>query len=39
MWWIEKVREWNGRPIIAQPPDLVVELDASLLGWGAQRAG
>ena len=32
-------KEWNGRPIARRPPDLVVESDASLLGWGAATDG
>ena len=34
-WWVREVRHWNGRPIQAPQPDLVIETDASLLGWGA----
>ena len=35
LWWMEEVPKWNGKPIVVRPPDLVVESDASLLGWGA----
>ena len=35
LWWVHQVTTWNGRAIISQTPDLVVETDASLLGWGA----
>ena len=42
-WWIDSIREWNGRAIISPSPDLVIETDASLTGWGAvldqQRIG
>ena len=31
--------EWNGRPIHPRPPDLTIETDASLLGWGAIADG
>lgn len=34
-WWTHMLPEWNGRPILPLPPDLVIETDASLLGWGA----
>lgn len=29
------LREWNGRPILPPTPDLTIETDTSLLGWGA----
>ena len=34
-WWIEMLNWWNGRPILPLTPDLVIETDASLVGWGA----
>ena len=34
-WWIAEVRQWNGKPIISPVPDMTIETDASLLGWGA----
>ena len=34
-WWITMLNRWNGRPILPLAPDLVIETDASLLGWGA----
>ena len=34
-WWIAMLNRWNGRPILRLVPDLVIETDASLLGWGA----
>ena len=34
-WWMSEVRAWNGRSIRTKPPDIVLESDASLLGWGA----
>ena len=34
-WWDTQRRKWNGQHILAKEPDLVIELDASTLGWGA----
>ena len=34
-WWIAMLNRWNGHPILPLAPDLVIETDASLLGWGA----
>jgi len=34
-WWSQELPRWNGRPITPPSPDLTVETDASLLGWGA----
>ena len=33
--WVHQLTTWNGIAILSQTPDLVVETDASLLGWGA----
>lgn len=38
-WWSEQVCKWNGRSVTLGEPDLVIETDASLLGWGAQMQG
>ena len=42
-WWSQAARNHNAAPIIIPPPDLVIETDASLVGWGArcldQRTG
>ena len=38
-WWMEEVQKWNGRSIWQKIPDLTIELDASLLGWGAIADG
>ena len=35
MWWTNEVRKWNGKSILTPAPDLTIESDASLLGWGA----
>ena len=37
-WWTRMLRDWNGRPILPPTPDLIIETDASLLGWGAASA-
>ena len=34
-WWMEEARKYNGRQIHSSSPDLTIESDASLLGWGA----
>ena len=33
-WWIQSLSQWNGKQIISQEPDIVLETDASLEGWG-----
>lgn len=35
-WWLKEVRSWNGKPVHPGPPQLTLESDASLLGWGAR---
>ena len=35
LWWVHQLATWNGRTILSETPDLVVESDTSLLGWGA----
>ena len=34
-WWISEMEDWNGKSVLPQTPDMVIETDASLLGWGA----
>ena len=34
-WWAEELSKWNGRKLSLDQPSLVIETDASLLGWGA----
>jgi ribonuclease HI len=34
-WWLLHLEQVNGRAIISSHPDLVIETDASLQGWGA----
>ncbi|KAM4795634.1 uncharacterized protein WCC33_000698 [Rhinophrynus dorsalis] len=36
VWWLKHLDAWNGRAIFGMVPDLVIESDASLLGWGAR---
>ena len=34
VWWDTEIVKWNGRTILAQEPQMVIESDASKLGWG-----
>ena len=34
-WWIHNLQTWNGKDILPPPPDLIIQSDASLQGWGA----
>ena len=34
-WWSTRLAQANGKSVLTQEPDLVVETDASLQGWGA----
>ena len=34
-WWSTNMSSVNGKSILSQEPDLVMETDASMLGWGA----
>ena len=34
-WLCQHLQQWNGKPIVMTDPDMVIETDASLLGWGA----
>ena len=38
-WWKHELLRWNGRPLHPPSPDLTIETDASLLGWGAATEG
>ncbi|XP_044130754.1 uncharacterized protein LOC122943828 [Bufo gargarizans] len=38
-WWIHNLSVWNGRAIVGPQPDLIIESDASLHGWGAHCSG
>ena len=35
-WWMQHLEKWNGKSVLPSEPDLVLETDASLLGWGAR---
>ena len=35
VWWSQEVRKWNSRPIRDELPQMVIDSDASLVGWGA----
>ena len=35
-WWMQHLEKWNGKPVLPSKPGLVLETDASLLGWGAR---
>ncbi|KAM4723097.1 uncharacterized protein WCC33_009317 [Rhinophrynus dorsalis] len=35
VWWLKHLDAWNGKAIFGMEPDLIIESDASLLGWGA----
>ena len=34
-WWMTHLEEVNGRAVTVSPPDITIETDASLIGWGA----
>ena len=34
-WWRDNLRQNNGKPILARPPDVTLDTDASEKGWGA----
>ena len=38
-WWVNNLQAWNGKAVLSPVPDLVMETDASLLGWGAVLGG
>ena len=38
-WWIDHLKQWNGRSLISPGPDMVIQTDASKKGWGAYREG
>jgi len=38
-WWNQFMEDWNGKAILAPKPQLTIESDASLLGWGAHCSG
>ena len=38
-WWASFLDQWNGKSLVVHQPDLVIESDASLRGWGAAAQG
>ena len=34
-WWVDNLSDWNGREVAQRSPEISIETDASLLGWGA----
>ena len=36
---MQEIQNLNGAPLLMDPPDLVIETDASRLGWGATLKG
>ena len=34
-WWDTQMANWNGKSVLSAEPDLIIESDASKLGWGA----
>lgn len=38
-WWAREAVKWNSAPILPPVPDLTIETDASLAGWGATCRG
>uniref|UniRef100_A0A1X7SYM3 Reverse transcriptase domain-containing protein n=1 Tax=Amphimedon queenslandica TaxID=400682 RepID=A0A1X7SYM3_AMPQE len=39
IWWDTQMITWNGRAVVSTEPDLTIESDASMLGWGASYQG
>ena len=38
-WWTHQLARWNGKSLVMTQPDLHIESDASLIGWGAYCEG
>ena len=38
-WWSNHLAAWNGKSLVLRQPDLQIESDASLMGWGASCHG
>ena len=38
-WWNTQLAHWNGKSLVLRQPDLQIESDASLRGWGASCQG
>ena len=39
IWWDTHMIKWNGKTMLSVEPDMVIESDASNLGWGAHCQG
>ena len=39
VWWDSQMIRWNGKTVLVVEPDMVIESDASNLGWGAFHQG
>ena len=39
LWWRDHLAAWNGRSLLRKKDDLLIETDASNLGWGACCSG
>jgi hypothetical protein len=39
VWWDTHMSAWNGRSLLKRDLDLVIDSDASLIGWGATCQG
>ena len=38
-WWAQEASAHNQTPVATQLPDMIIETDASLVGWGARHQG
>ena len=38
-WWMNQLTRWNGKGLVCRQPDLQIESDASLIGWGVSCQG
>jgi hypothetical protein len=39
VWWRDQLASWNGKFLLRKQEDLIIETDASTLGWGASCKG
>ena len=39
IWWRDNWKAWNEKALITGEPDIIIEIDASLKGWGATCMG
>ena len=38
-WWTHQLTRWNGKGLVLRNPDVTLQSDASLTGWGATAQG